>query len=120
MTLSSANAHVNSGRLRLLALSSPKRLPEYPEVPTFAELGYPGLTGTTWFSLSGPPGMPATLVEKINAEVRRGLQSPAIRKLLAAESMESADYDAATFTRFVSTEIARWTPAVRSVTSATK
>ena len=120
MTLSSANAHVNSGRLRLLALSSPKRLPEYPEVPTFAELGYPGLTGTTWFSLSGPPGMPAALVEKINAEVRRGLQSPAIRKLLAAESMESADYDAATFTRFVSTEIARWTPAVRSVTSATK
>ena len=115
MTLSSANAHVNSGKLRLLALSSPKRLPEYPEVPTFAELGYPALTGTTWFSLSGPPGMPATLVDKINAEVRRGLQTPAIRNQLAAESMETADYDAAAFTRFVAAEITRWTPAVRSL-----
>ena len=120
MTLSSANAHIDSGKLRLLAVSALKRLPEYPDVPTFAELGYPALTGTTWFALSGPPGMPAALVEKINAEVRRGLQSPAIRKLLATESMESADYDAATFTRFVSNEIARWTPAVRSVTNAAK
>ena len=120
MTLSSANAHIDSGKLRLLAISAPKRLPEYPDVPTFAELGYPALTGTTWFALSGPPGMPAALVEKINAEVRRGLQSPAIRNLLATESMESADYDAATFTRFVSNEIARWTPAVRSVTNAAK
>ena len=115
MTLSSANAHANSGKLRLLALSSLQRLPEYPGVPTFAELGYPALTGTTWFALSGPSGMPAALVEKINAEVRRGLQSPAIRKQLVAESMEGADYDAPAFTRFVGAEIARWTPAVRSL-----
>lgn len=115
MTLSSANAHIASGKLRLLALSSLKRLPEYPDVPTFAELGYPALTGTTWFALSGPPGMPAALVDKINAEVRQGLQTPAIRKQLAAESMETIDYDAAAFTRFVAAEIARWTPAVRSL-----
>ena len=115
MTLSSANAHIASGKLRLLALTSPKRLPEFADVPTFAELGYPALTGTTWFSLSGPSGMPAALVEKINAEVRRGMQSAAIRKQLAAESMETIDYDAAAFTRFVAAEIARWTPAVRSL-----
>jgi tripartite-type tricarboxylate transporter receptor subunit TctC len=115
MTLSSANAHVHSGKLRLLALSSIKRLPEYPDAPTFAELGYPALTGTTWFSLSGPSGMPAALVDKINAEVRRGLQTPAMRSLLAAESMETADHDALAFTRFVAAEIARWTPAVRSL-----
>jgi len=120
MTLSSANAHVNSGKLRLLALTSPKRLAEYAEVPTFAELGHPGLTGTTWFSLSGPPGMAPALVDKINAEVRRGLQTQAIRQLLATESMETADYDAATFTRFVSAEIARWTPAVRSLDKSAK
>ena len=115
MTLSSANAHVASGKLRLLALSSSRRLPEYPEVPTLAELGYPGLTGTTWFSLSGPPGLPAALVDRINAEVRRGLQTPAIRSQLAAESMETIDLDAPAFTRFVAAEITRWTPAVRSV-----
>jgi tripartite-type tricarboxylate transporter receptor subunit TctC len=115
MTLSSANAHVASGKLRLLALTSARRLPEYADVPTFAELGYPALTGTTWFSLSGPAGMPAALVDKVNAEVRRGLQTPAIRSQLAAESMETADLDAAAFTRFVGAEIARWTPAVRSL-----
>lgn len=120
MTLSSANAHVQSGKLRLLALSSSKRLPEYPDVPTLAELGYPALTGTTWFALSGPPGMPAALVEKINLEVRRGMNNAAAKAQLAAESMETADYDAPTFTRYVASEIERWTPAVRSLKSSTR
>ncbi len=120
MTLSSANAHVQSGKLRLLALSSPKRLPEYPTTPTLAELGYPGLTGTTWFSLSGPPGMAPALVDKINAEVRRGMQSAAARTLMANESMETADYDAPTFSRYVASEIERWSPAVRSLSKPAK
>ena len=120
MTLSSANAHVDTGKLRLLAVSSAKRVAAYPDAPTLAELGYPGLTGTTWFSLSGPPGMAPALVDKINAEVRRGMQTPAIRAVLTAESMESADYDAAGFTRFVAAEIARWTPAIRSLTPASR
>ena len=118
MTLSSANAYVPSGRLRLLALSSAKRLPEYPDVPTLAELGYPALTGTTWFSISGPPGMNPALVERINTEVRRALQSQAAKAQMAAESMETIDMDAAAFTRFVAAEIERWGPAVRSLKKA--
>jgi tripartite-type tricarboxylate transporter receptor subunit TctC len=114
-TLSSVNAHVDSGKLRLLAVSSSRRVAAYPDVPTLAEQGYPQLTGTTWFSLSGPAGMPASVVERLNAEVRRGIQSAPIRAAMAAESMESADYDPAAFTRFVGAEIARWTPAVRSL-----
>lgn len=119
-TLATANAHIQSGKLRLLAVSSAKRLADYPDVPTFAELGYPGLTGTTWFALSGPPGMPPALVEKINAEARRGMQSPAAKAQLRAENMETADYDAAVFTRYVAAEIERWTPAVRSLEKAPK
>ncbi|MEO5845680.1 MAG: tripartite tricarboxylate transporter substrate binding protein [Caldimonas sp.] len=120
MTLSSANAHVESGKLRLLALSSTKRLPEYPDVPTFAELGYPQLTGITWFALSGPAGMAPALVDRINAEVRRALKTPAVKAQLAAESMVTADYDAAGFTRYVAAEIERWSPAARSVQKAVK
>ena len=119
-TLTTANAHIQSGKLRLLAVSAPKRLADYPDVPTFAELGYPGLTGTTWFALSGPPGMPPALVDKINAEVRRGMHSPAAKVQLRAENMETADYDAAAFTRYVAAEIERWTPAVRSLEKAPK
>ena len=92
----------------------------YPNVPTLAELGYPQLTGTTWFSVSGPAGMPPAVVDKLNAEIRRGLQSQPVRVAMAAESMESGDYDAAGFTRFVAAEIARWTPAVRSLAAQPK
>jgi tripartite-type tricarboxylate transporter receptor subunit TctC len=115
MTLSSANAYIDNGKLRLLALTSPKRLPQYPNVPTFAELGYPNLTGTTWFAVSGPPGMPPAIVEKLNAEIRRGLQTPAVKLLMANESMGPGDYDAAGFTRYVASEIARWGPEARAL-----
>lgn len=120
MTLSSSNAHVQSGRLRLLALSSAKRLPNYPNVPTLAELGYPALTGTTWFGLSGPSGMAPAIVDKINAEVRRGMQTSAAKAQLALESMETADLNAAEFSSYVAAELARWAPAVRSLTKAGK
>ena len=115
MTLSSANAHVATGKLRLLAISSPKRLAEFPNVPTLAEVGYPGLTGITWFSLSGPAGIAPALVDKINIEVRRGMQTAAVKAVLQAESMETIDLDPAAFTRYVQSEIDRWTPAVKSV-----
>lgn len=119
MTLSSANAHVPTGKLRLLAVTSPKRLPEYPDVPTFEELGYPNLTGTTWFALAGPPGMPAPIVEKLNAEVRRGLQTPAIKRQLASESMVTADYTPAAFQRFIAGELERWVAPARAVLAGT-
>ncbi len=120
MTLSSCNAHVDSGKLRLLAVSSAKRVTAYPNVPTLAELGYPQLTGTTWFSVSGPAGMQPAVVDRLNLEIRRGLQSPAVRAAMAAESMETIDYDAAGFTRFMAAEIARWAPAVRSLNTPGK
>jgi len=115
MALPSANQHILSGRLRALATTASKRLPEHPNVPTFAELGYPQLTARTWFSLSGPPGMAKPLVDRINAEVRRGLQTPVLKQQLALESIESDDFDAATFTQFVKSEIDRWTPLAKAV-----
>ncbi len=120
MTLSSATEYIRTGRLRLLALSSRKRLQEYPGVPTFAELGYPNLTGTTWFGLAGPAGMLPAVVEKLNVEVRRALQTPAVKAQLAVQSMETADYDAAAYRQFVADEIARWTPAARSALAAAR
>lgn len=118
MALPSANQHILSGKLRALATTASKRLPEHPNVPTFAELGYPQLTARTWFSISGPAGMPKPIVDRINAEVRRGLQTPAVKQPLALESIESDDFDAATFTQFVKSEIDRWTPLAKTVSKA--
>ncbi len=108
--LSSALPHLRSGRIRALATTARNRVAELPDVPTFAEAGYPQLTATTWFSLSGPAGMPAAMVAQINLETRRALKLPKIRERLLAEGIEPGDLDAAAFTQYMRTEIDRWTP----------
>lgn len=115
MTLRSASTHIQSGRLRVLAVTSARRLKDYSEVPTFAELGYPKLTAVTWFSLSGPPGMPKSLAARINAEVRKGLHTAAIREQLALEDIETQDLDVDAFNRFFQSEIELWSPLTKSI-----
>ena len=112
--LSSALPHLRSGRIRALATTARMRVAELPDVPTFAEAGYPQLTATTWFSLSGPAGMPVAMVAQINTEVRRALRTPRIRERLIAEGIEPGDLDAAAFTQYVRSEIARWTPLAKA------
>jgi tripartite-type tricarboxylate transporter receptor subunit TctC len=113
-TLTTASTQIRAGRARALAVSSAKRVPDFPDVPTFAELGYPELTAAIWFSLSGPAGMPANIVNRLNAEVRRDLQLPDVRERLRPEGIEPADLDPQQFTAFVASELKRWAPVVRA------
>lgn len=115
ITYTSANAHIKSGKLRALAVTSAQRRPDMPDVPTFAELGYKELTATTWFAVSGPAGLPAPIVEKLNIEIRRGLKTKEALAQMAMEGIEAPDYDAAEFTRFVQSEIDRWTPLAKGL-----
>jgi len=113
-TLTTAATQIKAGKARALAVSSLKRVPEFPDVPTFAELGYPELTASIWFSLSGPAGMPPEIVIRLNAEVRRVLQLPEVRERLRPEGIEPADLDPQQFTAFVTAELKRWAPVVRA------
>jgi tripartite-type tricarboxylate transporter receptor subunit TctC len=113
-TLSTASGQIHAGRARALAISTAARLPDYAEVPTFAEAGYPDLVATIWFSLSGPAGLPAPVVERLNAEVRKALDAPEVRERLKPEGIEPGKLDAAQFTAFVAEELRRWTPVVRA------
>jgi tripartite-type tricarboxylate transporter receptor subunit TctC len=113
-TLSTASGQIHSGRARALAISTAARLPEYAEVPTFSEEGYKDLVATIWFSLSGPAGLPAPIVEQLNAEVRKALDSPEVRERLRPEGIEPGRLSAAEFTAFVAEELKRWTPVVRA------
>ena len=115
MTLRSASSHIQGGKLRALAVTSAKRLKDHPNVPTFAELGFPQLTAITWFSVSGPAGMPKALVANLNAEIRRGLRTLAIKEQLASEDMETQDLDPEAFNQFFRSEIEKWSPLVRSL-----
>jgi len=114
-TLSTAATQIKAGKARALALSSPKRLHEFADVPTFVESGYPDLVSIAWFSLSGPADVPQAIVAKLNAEVRAILQLPDVRERLQPEGIEPNDLDAAAFTEFVRAEIARWTPLARAM-----
>lgn len=113
-TLTTAAAHIKAGKARAIALSSASRVLDFPDVPTFAELGHPELTAVTWFSLSGPPGMPPEIVQRLNTEVHRLLQLPDVRERLRSECIEPGNLDPKAFTAFVAAELKRWAPVVRA------
>ena len=113
-TLTTAATQIKAGKARALAVSSAKRIPEFPEVPTFAEMGYPELTASIWFSLSGPAGLPPDIVNRLNAEVRRVLRLPDVLERLRPEGIEPGDHAPQQFTAFVASELKRWAPVVRA------
>jgi tripartite-type tricarboxylate transporter receptor subunit TctC len=119
-TLSTASQHIKAGKILGLAISSAKRLEDYPDVPTFAEAGFPDLVATTWFSLSGPAGLQADIVAPLNAEVRRILKLPDVREKLRGEGNEPNELDARAFTDFVRSEIQRWTPIAKTAAAEKK
>ncbi len=114
MTLSTAAPQIRPGRARALAHSGAHRLAAFPDVPTFVEAGYRDIVATTWFSLSGPTGMPPAIVKRLNAAVREALDAPDLRERLAAEGIEPGDLDPEGFTRFVRSEVARWAPIAKA------
>jgi tripartite-type tricarboxylate transporter receptor subunit TctC len=112
-TLTTASSQIRAGRARALAVSSAARLPDYPDIPTFAESGYPDIVATVWFSLSGPAGMPPELVRQLNEEVRRALELSEIRERMRHEGISPNRLDAREFNAFVADELRRWGPIVR-------
>ena len=113
-TLTTASGQIRAERVRALAISSERRLAGYAGIPTFRELGYRNVVGTVWFSLSGPPGMPADVVTRLNSEVRRILQLADVRERLRPDGIEPNSLDAKAFTDYVAAEVKRWTPVVRA------
>src|ERR1700722_6931056 len=107
--------HVRSGALVALAISARTRTPILPDVPTFAESGYPELVMASWFGLSGPKGLDAEVVGRINREARAFLKAPQMKKLAENDASEPPDADGAGFTRYVAGEVARWGEVVRAL-----
>lgn len=113
-TLTTASAQIRAGKVRALAISSEKRLPDYPGVPTFRDAGYRDVVATVWFSLSGPAGVPAEIANRLNGEVRRILQLPDVRDRLRGDGIEPNQLDTKAFTEFMAAEIRRWGGVVRT------
>jgi tripartite-type tricarboxylate transporter receptor subunit TctC len=115
MTWTTALGQIRGKNVVPLAVSSSKRMPEFPDVPTMKELGYPDLVATTWFSLSGPANMPKDIVQKLNHEVVAALDTPEVRKRLETEGMETEKMSPDEFTKFVESEFSKWGTIAKEV-----
>ena len=104
---------VKQGKLRALAVSSSKRIAAAPDLPTVAELGYPGFSGVPWVAIMAPASTPAPIVAKLNAEVNKALNSKDIREQFLAQGVEPMQMTPDELGGFVKTELAKWTKAVK-------
>jgi tripartite-type tricarboxylate transporter receptor subunit TctC len=112
-SLPSAAGHIRQGSVRAIAMSSERRHPSFPDVPTFREQGF-DLVSTSWFALSGPAGMPAPVVERLHRETMAVISTPEARVRFAELGGDPGDMTPAQFTRFVAEEFERWAPVVRA------
>lgn len=101
-----------AGTVRMLAVTSSKRLNWLPEVPTVAESGLPGYEAIAWFGLVAPAGTPRDIIDKLNAEARKALEAPDVRKMLVAQGFDIMGGSPADFEQFITAEIAKWAKVV--------
>ncbi len=104
----SVGGHVQARKAVGLGVTSPARNPVFSIVPTFAELGYPQIRGTAWFWLTGPANMPAPLVDRLNREIRKIIDSPNIDKQFAKLALLKLDLDVPALNKFLAEEVALW------------
>ncbi len=107
-TLSSTAPFIRANSLNGVAVTSPDRMPDFSDLPTFKELGMPELVGTTWFSLSGPARLPKDIVDKLNREVVLATSTADIQARFRRDGFIAQPMNAAEFTKFVAKENARW------------
>jgi tripartite-type tricarboxylate transporter receptor subunit TctC len=115
LSWSSVAEHIRAGALVALAVTSAERVPYLADLPTLRELGYRDFVATTWFSLSGPAGMPADIVDKINREVVKAMDRPQVKRQIEQDAIETRPMTAAEVTQFSQSEIDRWTPLIRKM-----
>ena len=115
MTISTTKPHILSGKLKALAISSAQRLPDFPDLPTLVELGYPELVVTTWYSLAGPAGLSRDIVDKLNAAVNKAMELPEVKKHLDSGMVETKAMTPAEATAFMQNEVNKWAPVARRI-----
>jgi tripartite-type tricarboxylate transporter receptor subunit TctC len=105
--------NVRGGKLKALAVTTPKRWVELPEVPTMAEAGVPGYEATLWLSISGPAGMPAPIVERLFTEISKALQDPELQRSFRTAGVEAMAMQPAELDRYMASEYEKWGRVVK-------
>lgn len=109
----SAIQHVRSGKLRPLAVTTAKRSPELPNVPTIAEAGVPGYEATSWFGLFAPAGTPPAVISKLNTAIVKVLGQADVKKKISEQGAEVYSETPEQFAAFIQKEAVKWGKVVR-------
>lgn len=105
--------HAKSGKLRVIAVGSPKRLPLMPDVATVAEQGYPGFETSQWYGILAPAGTPEAIIKKLNADINKVLTDPEIVKRLNDDGAVPGSGSPEDFGAYIDAEEKRWGPVVK-------
>jgi tripartite-type tricarboxylate transporter receptor subunit TctC len=103
---------VRGGKLRAIAVTTPKRLAAIPDIPAMAE-ALPGFEVVGWYGVIGPAGMPAPIVKRLHDELVRALQQPDVRQRLAADGAEAVGSAPGEFHDFMAADLAKWAKLVK-------
>ena len=107
-------AQVKAGKLRALGVAIPQRSPYLPDVPTIAEQGFAGFESVGWIGLAAPAKTPAPILERLNAEIRKMLQDPAVKARFEQLAFTPVGDSRAEFAAFVRSEIAKWSKVAKA------
>lgn len=112
--LPSSISFIRSGKLRAVAVTTQKRSPELPDVPTVAEAGLPGFEATSWFGLFAPAGTPAPVIKRIDDALIKVMNQTDLKKKIAAQGGEPIAETPEVFTAFIQAETAKWAKVVQA------
>ena len=106
---------IQSGKLRALATTSSKRIPELPDLPTMAESGFAGFGSTSWTGLLAPAHTPCDVIDKLNLQINEGLKSAELRSALGKLSNQPLGGTPQDFTDMIKGDIGKWAPIVKAL-----
>ncbi|HEU0289524.1 MAG TPA: tripartite tricarboxylate transporter substrate binding protein [Burkholderiales bacterium] len=106
--------HLKAGRLRILAITSAKREPTVPDVPTMAESGLPGYEFVIWFGMFAPAGTPKTIISRLNQEIVKSLASPDMRDKLAQTGVDAESSTPEQLGQLLRSDVAKWAKIIKA------
>jgi tripartite-type tricarboxylate transporter receptor subunit TctC len=112
-SLPGALPQVKAGRVRALAVTSPKRAPQLPDVPSIGET-VPGYEATNWYGVVGPAGIPPAVVEKLNRDLMQALRAPDVSELISRQGADPTGSTPGEFKSYLKSEIEKWTNVIRA------
>ena len=114
VNMSSVDAHVKAGTLRIIAAAGAERIPTRPDLPTIAESGVPGFSTGGWWGLFGPANLPQPVVDKIRADAASALVSPDARSMFATNTFQLVRKTPEQFVQFIRDDLANWARQIKA------